>query len=73
MAFVILIGASGSGKTAIARTIASHYYREVQVYHFDHIGVPSAQQMIAEYGSGEAWQRAKTLESIRHRDGRRSV
>jgi shikimate kinase len=64
MAFVILIGASGSGKTAIARTIASHYSRDVQVFHFDHIGVPSAQQMIAEYGSGEAWQRAKTLEWI---------
>lgn len=64
MAFVILIGASGSGKTAIAHTIASHYSREVQIFHFDHIGVPSAQQMIAEYGSGEAWQRAKTLEWI---------
>jgi shikimate kinase len=64
MAFVILIGASGSGKTAIAHAIASHYSREIQVYHFDHIGVPPAQQMIAEYGSGEAWQRAKTLEWI---------
>jgi shikimate kinase len=64
MAFVILIGASGSGKTAIACTIASLYSRDVQVFHFDHIGVPSAQQMIAEYGSGEAWQRAKTLEWI---------
>jgi hypothetical protein len=40
------------------------YSREVQVYHFDHIGVPPAQQMIAEYGSDEAWQRAKTLEWI---------
>ena len=64
MAFVILIGASGSGKTAIASTITSHYSRDVRVFHFDHIGVPSAQQMIAEYGSGEAWQRAKTLEWI---------
>src|SRR5215471_7493647 len=64
MAFVILIGASGSGKTTIARTIASHYSDEVQVFHFGHIGVPSAQQMIAEYGSGEAWQRTKTLEWI---------
>lgn len=64
MAFVILIGASGSGKTTIARAIASRYSGEVQVFHFDHIGVPSAQQMTAEYGSGEAWQRAKTLEWI---------
>jgi adenylate kinase family enzyme len=53
MAFVILIGASGSGKTAIAHTIASRYSREVQVYHFDHIVVPPAQQMIAEYGQAK--------------------
>jgi hypothetical protein len=36
----------------------------VQVFHFDHIGVPSAQQTIAEYRSGEAWQHAKTFERI---------
>lgn len=62
MAFVILIGASGSGKTSIARAVASQCSDGVQVFHFDHIGVPSAGQMIAEYGSGEAWQRAKTRE-----------
>jgi adenylate kinase family enzyme len=30
MAFVILIGASGSGKTTIARAIASHYSGEAR-------------------------------------------
>jgi hypothetical protein len=60
--FVILIGASGSGKTAIASAIEQRHGDEVRVFYFDRIGVPSVERMIAEYGSGEAWQRAKTLE-----------
>jgi shikimate kinase len=62
MQFVVLIGASGSGKTTIARAIAQRYADEIEVLHFDGIGVPSAEQMIAEYGSAEGWQRAKTIE-----------
>jgi shikimate kinase len=62
MRFVILIGASGSGKTTIARAIAERYADEVEVFYFDQIGVPSAKRMITEYGSGEGWQRAKTIE-----------
>jgi len=59
---VILIGASGSGKTTIARAIEHRYPDEVEVLYFDRIGVPPVEEMIAEYGSGEAWQRAKTLD-----------
>jgi len=32
------------------------------VFFFDSIGVPSVEQMNAEYGSDEAWQRTKTIE-----------
>jgi len=60
--FVILIGASGSGKTAIASAIEQRHGDEVRVFYFDRIGVPAVDRMIDEYGSGEAWQRAKTLE-----------
>jgi hypothetical protein len=62
MQFVVLIGASGSGKTTIARAIAQRYVDDVEVFHFDWIGVPAAWQMIEEYGSCEGWQRAKTIE-----------
>jgi hypothetical protein len=60
--FVVLIGASGSGKTTVARAIAQRHAGDVEVFHFDHIGVPSADRRIAEFGSGEGWQRAKTIE-----------
>jgi energy-coupling factor transporter ATP-binding protein EcfA2 len=62
VSFVVLIGASGSGKTTIASAIEQRYGNEVQVFYFDRLGVPSVDHMIAEYGSGEAWQRAKTFE-----------
>ena len=76
MQFVVLIGASGSGKTTIARAIAQRYADDVEVFHFDRIGVPSARRMITKYGSGEEWQRAKTIEWMaklapRSRSGRR--
>ncbi|MBX5195730.1 AAA family ATPase [Rhizobium sp. NZLR10] len=58
----ILIGASGSGKTTIARAIAEQSLDTVEVLFFDAIGVPSAEEMIREYGSGEGWQFAKTVE-----------
>ncbi|HEX4319879.1 MAG TPA: hypothetical protein VHZ52_03190 [Acidobacteriaceae bacterium] len=61
--FVILTGASGSGKTAIAREIETNY-PEITVFRFDTIGVPSA-EIMATYGTGHqpggAWQRAMTL------------
>jgi hypothetical protein len=62
MGLVVLTGASGSGKTAIAEAIASRYAGDVDVYHFDRAGVPPVEEMIAKYGSGEAWQRAMTFE-----------
>ena len=63
MAFLIMTGGSGSGKTAIARTIEeSHPW--ITVLRFDTIGVPSAEVMAA-FGSGHmpggAWQRAMTF------------
>ena len=64
--FVILTGASGSGKTAIAEEIEKST-SNVRVFRFDTIGVPSVDVM-ATFGSGYkpggAWQRAMTLQWI---------
>jgi energy-coupling factor transporter ATP-binding protein EcfA2 len=62
---VVLIGASGSGKTTIARAVASRCGEAAAVFHFDSIGVPSVEDMIRQHGTGEAWQRAKTIEWMR--------
>jgi shikimate kinase len=64
MSLIVLSGASGSGKTTIARAIAARRDRQVDVHFFDSIGVPPVEQMIAEQGSGEGWQRAKTVEWV---------
>ena len=63
MALVIMTGASGSGKTAIAEAIEVNH-PSITVFRFDTIGVPSAEAM-ATFGTGHqpggAWQRAMTL------------
>ena len=63
MALVIMTGASGSGKTAIAKTIEESH-PSITVLRFDTIGIPSADVM-ATFGSGHmpggAWQRAMTF------------
>lgn len=62
--FVVLTGASGSGKIMIAHRIEDEH-PEITVFRFDTIGVPTAGVM-ATYGTGHqpggAWQRAMTLE-----------
>ena len=63
MALVIMTGASGSGKTAIAKAIEVDH-PSITVFRFDTIGVPSA-EVRATFGTGHqpggAWQRAMTL------------
>src|SRR5262245_16351679 len=60
MRLVILTGASGSGKTAIAQAIRTTRPDLAEVFHFDSIGVPSPEERLA-WGPDGAWQRAMTL------------
>lgn len=62
MRLVILTGASGSGKTTIADAIRIGCHGLVEVLHFDRIEILSSEAMVAGWGSGEAWQRAMTME-----------
>lgn len=57
---VVLTGASGAGKTTLAQAIAKEFPLRCEVLFFDSIGVPSIEQIEAEYGSGAEWQRAMT-------------
>lgn len=61
MKLIIITGASGAGKTTIAKALLKRH-KNIRCFFFDSIGVPPVEQMIAEYGSGEGWQRGKTIE-----------
>jgi hypothetical protein len=63
---VVLTGASGAGKTAIAKSVEAMRLRNHVTLFFDSIGVPSPDEMRARYGiepqPGGGWQRAMTRE-----------
>lgn len=58
---LFLTGSSGAGKTTLLQSLEHKYSGSDFVYlYFDSIGVPSQEDMIKDYGSGEAWQKATT-------------
>ena len=61
-----LTGASGVGKTTLLLNLKEKYSNngDWEFLKFDSIGVPSNEEMVKEYGSGEGWQKVKTLEWI---------
>jgi RNase adaptor protein for sRNA GlmZ degradation len=62
MSLVILTGASGSGKSTIAREFSNRHSHIAEICFFDSIGVPTRDEMVKEFGSGEEWQRLKTMD-----------
>ncbi len=61
----LLTGSSGAGKSYLAEALETRLDSErAGVYFFDRIGVPPVERMVAEYGSGEKSQEAKTHEWI---------
>jgi hypothetical protein len=65
---VILIGASGAGKTAVAEKLEERPPWAGHTHYFDSIGVPSAREM-ASYGGGEGWQRWASEEWVKRLAG----
>jgi dephospho-CoA kinase len=57
-----VIGASGSGKTSAVRELERANQAELKTFFFDSVGVPSEQERIKGWGSGDGWQRAMTIE-----------
>jgi dephospho-CoA kinase len=50
-------GASGSGKTTIIKLLEKDVNSTLQLCYFDSVGVPSSEEMIKQYGSGDNWQK----------------
>src|ERR1700677_3303167 len=61
--FVFLTGASGTGKTRIARALEQRL-KHVHVAYFDQMGIPPVQTMVSQCGSMENWQKASTFDWI---------
>lgn len=63
---VFVTGASGAGKTYLVdSTEAKFSHPKLQYIRFDRIGVPSEEEMVLKFGSGENWQRETTREWVR--------
>lgn len=55
-----VIGASGAGKTTTIKNIEKENPDDFEYYYFDSIGVPSNEEMIEKFGSGDNWQKINT-------------
>jgi len=55
-----VIGASGAGKTTAIKSIQSVDEKNFHFCYFDSVGVPTPEEMVRGYGSGEDWQRITT-------------
>ncbi|MGH2565664.1 MAG: hypothetical protein ACRDE5_14200 [Ginsengibacter sp.] len=55
-----IIGASGAGKTTAVKNIQKTNPNDFEYCYFDSIGVPSNEEMIEKFGSGENWQKTNT-------------
>ena len=63
-AILVLTGASGAGKTTLVHALDALRLPGVGGYFFDSIGVPSPEEMVRRFGSGDGWQSAMTEEWI---------
>ncbi|MEI6627684.1 MAG: AAA family ATPase [bacterium] len=60
-----LNGACGTGKTTVAKALAKLDVPNLNIHHFDSIGVPKEKEILEKYGNGENWQRLKTAEWVK--------
>jgi adenylate kinase family enzyme len=61
---IVVTGASGAGKTTLVRALEARRPPGVGCYYFDSVGVPTREQMTAQFGSPGGWQEAMTYQWI---------
>jgi len=66
MFIFFITGASGTGKTTLIGNLKNKFQKNPNwtFLHFDSIGVPSPEEMVREFGSGENWQKETTYKWI---------
>ncbi len=62
MSAFLIVAVQDRARQPIAREVAQRFAADVDVFHFDQIGVPSPELMQSGHGSAEGWQRARTIE-----------
>jgi predicted ATPase len=55
-AILVVVGASGAGKTTLVRQLEQRGLPGVGCYYFDTIGVPSNEEIVLRFGDGLAFQ-----------------
>lgn len=55
-AILVVVGASGAGKTTIVSRLAALRVPDIGCYHFDTIGIPDDAEIAARFGNGWAFQ-----------------
>ena len=63
-AILVVIGASGAGKTTAVQCLEARRPSRMRFFYFDSIGVPSEDTMKRDFGSGEGWQATATKQWI---------
>ena len=53
---LVVVGASGAGKTTLVSRLEALELPGVACYYFDTIGVPAAEEIAARFGDGASWQ-----------------
>lgn len=56
LSILVVTGASGAGKTAAVDALEARALPAVRCFHFDSIGVPTAEAMQKDHGGPEQWQ-----------------
>ena len=69
MHIVVVTGASGAGKTTAVHILAARALPGIRCFYLDSIGVPTLEQMEADYGGSEQWQAWATTMWLRQLDG----